>query len=774
MAKGVNGSHHLPEEMKWASQWCVAGPDKAPYSLNGKGLYHAKVTEPRDWLDFETAVEAAEALGSNVGYVISANDTLTCIDLDVKDKDNESDPKKWTTQAQLNRFWAIVQAFDSYTERSLSGKGLHIWVKGKIGKGCRRDGVEVYSQERFIICTGDIVLNKSIKENQGLLDILVKEMQGGESNDTSTLVEIEATDEDKVVWQRASTAANNDKFIPLCEGKWKELGYPSQSEADLSLMSMFCFYSKSNEQCRRLFRMTKLGQREKAVKDNRYLDYTISRIRTRQEKETLADADAKSKSQILIEKLQQQALEAKKQSPASVKVAELAPLPAYEEDGIPWPPGFAGYIAGYIYKSAVRPVKEVAIVSALGLLAGICGKTFHIPQSGLNLYIILVARSAIGKEAMHSGIASLMETVRGKLPQAMNFVDFSDFASGPALSKAVAANPCFVNVTSEFGKKLRRLSKEDRTEGPMSQLRTVMTTLYQKSGPASIVGGISYSNKENNIASVSGVSYSMIGETTPNTLYESLTESMMDDGFLSRFTIVEYEGDRPPHNYNTLSAPDNALADALTQLCHHSLTLLHRNARQEVLLDEESAQILFAFDKECDTKINNNRDEAQRQMWNRAALKVFRISALLAVADNFLNPVIQKEHILWALALVRKDIYTMQKKIMAGDVGTDDHSREKKLIAVFKDHVINGIPKSYGVSTKMALHGVLPKKVLLARTNRLNSFTTHRMGATVALNQSIQSLLDSGDIAEVSKDVLVKEYAYHGKAYRLIQLTESL
>ncbi len=769
----VNGFDHLPEEMRWAQQWCVAGPEKAPYSVNGQGLYRASVTDPSHWLDFETSVEAAQHVGAKVGYVISSTDSLTCIDLDVKDRDNEPDPRKWTTQEQLNRFWAIVQAFDSYTERSLSGKGLHIWVRGKIGKGCRRDGVEVYSQERFIICTGDVVHNKPIRECQGLLDILLKEIQAGQANDTADLVEIDATEPDNVIWHRAATAVNNDKFIPLCEGKWLDLGYPSQSEADLSLMSMFCFYSKSNEQCRRLFRMTKLGQREKAVKNNRYLDYTISRIRGRQEREDLAQADIKTQAEKLIERLQSipQAT-AQQPAPAAVKVATMSPQPIYEEKGISWPPGFAGYIAGYIYKSAPRPVKEVAIVAALGLLAGICGKAFSIPQSGLNLYIILVARSAIGKEAMHSGIASLMESVRNRLPQAMNFVDFSDFASGPALSKAVAANSCFVNVAGEWGRKLRRLAKEDKNEGPMQQLRTVMTNLYQKSGPASIVGGITYSNKDQNIAAVSGVSYSMIGETTPSTLYESLTESMMDDGFLSRFTIIEYEGDRPPHNYAAIQQPDQPLSDALAQLCHHSLTLLHRNARQEVLRDDESAEILYRFDLECDDRINGVTDEAQRQMWNRAALKVTRIAALLAVADNFLNPVIQRAHVDWALEVVRKDIYSMQKKLMAGDVGVHDHSRERKVISIMRDHIVNGVAKSYNVPTKMIQHGVIPKKLILARTNRLNSFTSHRMGSTVALNQTLQSLIDSGDVAEVPKDILVKEYSYHGKCYRLIQLNE--
>ena len=52
------GFDHLPEEMRWANQWCVAGPEKAPYSVNSNGLFHAKVTDPEHWLDFETAIEA--------------------------------------------------------------------------------------------------------------------------------------------------------------------------------------------------------------------------------------------------------------------------------------------------------------------------------------------------------------------------------------------------------------------------------------------------------------------------------------------------------------------------------------------------------------------------------------------------------------------------------------------------------------------------------------------------------------------------------------------
>ena len=72
-----------------------------------------------------------------------------------------------------------------------------------------------------------------------------------------------------------------------------------------------------------------------------------------------------------------------------------------QANGIAFPPGRAGQLAQYIVGTAHRPVREVAIVAALGWLAGVCGKAFTTPsRSGLNLYMILVAKSAVGKEPM--------------------------------------------------------------------------------------------------------------------------------------------------------------------------------------------------------------------------------------------------------------------------------------------------------------------------------------------------------------------------------------
>jgi len=803
----------IPEELRWGRNWAVAGPDqygkmKAPHVLSPRGLMHISPTQSFHWKDIETTIEAAATVeGAGIGYILSKQDAYTCIDLDIKNEFNEPDHTKHTPEEHIQRFYRIIHAFDSYTERSASGQGFHIWVRGKIGEGLKRDGVEVYSQERFIVCTGDVYLQRDIQPRQELLDILVAEIRQGMPDDQKkfALVEVEATEPDEVIWERAKEADNSDKFVQLCSGNWTT-DYPSQSEADLALMSIFAFYSKSNEQCRRMFRLTKLGERAKATKNDVALNRILSVIRGRQASEEEVDVYAAATSAALVAKLNapmpaQQVQPAYNAPPGASNVPLYAvprtpipfpeelttPAPYADEGGddsmgtddeentprpssLEWPPGMVGALAEYIYSTAPRPVREVAIVSALGLMAGICGKAFSIPQSGLNLYIVLVARSAVGKEAMHSGIANVMTHVNSSIPKAIEFIDFSDYASGPALSKAVAANPSFVNVSGEWGRKLKRLAVEDGRDGPMQSLRTVMTNLYQKSGPASIVGGIGYSNKENNVASVSGAAYSMIGESTPGGFYEALTENMMEDGFLSRFTVIEYAGDRPSANPNPQKHPDKYLLEALCGLTAQAIQLNGRFANQEVERSSAAHAMLAAFDRECDEQINKTDDEGWRQMWNRAHLKALRIAALLAVGDNYVAPVIQPYHVQWALDLIRADIAIMRRRISSGDVGTGDSAREKKMLSVLTKYLKSPIPESYQVTDQMRRDGIVPRKYLQISLQRTTSFSGHRQGANSALDLTIKSLIDSGYLLEYAKDKCVTNYNFHGRSFRIVHL----
>jgi putative DNA primase/helicase len=141
----------IPTELRVRPQWVVwkaigDKPDKVPHSpRTGR---RASSTDLLTWGTFEEALEAYEhGEYAGLGFVFCSGDPYTGIDLDdCVDENGEIAP--WALE--------IARYFDSYTELSATGTGLHIIVCGNVPN--RRKGeVEVYSSKRFFTVTGHIV-----------------------------------------------------------------------------------------------------------------------------------------------------------------------------------------------------------------------------------------------------------------------------------------------------------------------------------------------------------------------------------------------------------------------------------------------------------------------------------------------------------------------------------------------------------------------------------------------------------------------------------------
>jgi hypothetical protein len=262
----------IPEELLAYPQWVLwkyaATPKgrqtKLPYSAVTGQL--ASVNDPSTWATYDKAV-AALAFGqhSGIGFVLSEADPYTFIDLD----DPKGDAAVIDTQVK------IAGAFDTYSEVSPSGQGLHLILKGKIPEGRRRNYIEVYSSLRYMTVTGLTHHNKPIAERQQLLETLWAELGG-----TTSRVDAAASQDqperytDEEIYKQARNAENGDKFDRLFQGDWQSY-YPSQSEADFALINIISFYSRNIEQIRRLFLTSALGQRDKANKRKSYVDEMI-------------------------------------------------------------------------------------------------------------------------------------------------------------------------------------------------------------------------------------------------------------------------------------------------------------------------------------------------------------------------------------------------------------------------------------------------------------------------------------------------------------------
>jgi hypothetical protein len=80
------------------------------------------------------------------------------------------------------------------------------------------------------------------------------------------------------------------------------------------------------------------------------------------------------------------------------------------------PPGLVGAVAEFIFEAAPRPVREIALVGAIGFVAGIVGRAFNVSGTGLNLYTLCLAPTGTGKEAINAGISKLVTAVRPTTP----------------------------------------------------------------------------------------------------------------------------------------------------------------------------------------------------------------------------------------------------------------------------------------------------------------------------------------------------------------------
>jgi hypothetical protein len=441
------------------------------------------------------------------------------------------------------------------------------------------------------------------------------------------------------------------------------------------------------------------------------------------------------------------------------------------KDDLELPPGLMGDIARFIYQSAPRPVKEIAISAAIGLMAGICGRSYNISGTGLNQYLLLLAPTGTGKEAMAAGIDKLMNTIREQVPAAIEFIGPSEIASGQALVKHLNKHPCFVSILGEFGLRLQTMANANANGAEVS-LRRIILDLYNKSGFTQTFRPSIYADKDKNITATRSPAFSILGESTPERFYGALSEEMISEGLLPRFMIIEYSGDRPPLNPAHIGVKmETGFVNQVVGLASMAHQISFSNKVVDVGYSHEATEILDAYDKTCDAKINNTSKEVLRQLWNRAHMKVLKLSALIAVGVNPSFPIIQPDHIMWAKNLIEADIQNISSKFEKGEIGlfANENQQLEEMLNQIKNYY--RMPwekiKSYTKHHGMYIDRVIPFEYLQRRLITQGLFRLDKIGATNAVNRTLKSLLDSDRLREVSKQEIIFKYGARQRCFIL-------
>lgn len=192
---------NIPEELKRLNQWvCAYEHSKIPMKAYENEA--ASSTNPTTWSDYQTAHRAVtDGYYDYCGYVFADNGYVG-IDIDCG----------YDEDGLINVLGAdIIGKCHSYTEKSRSGRGFHILLRGSLpfkGKN-NLAGVEIYKAARYFIMTGNTILYHSIVENQEAIDYVL-EKYFPETRETSDRVIVGRDRKYSPVWEE-----------PIVEGRIK-------------------------------------------------------------------------------------------------------------------------------------------------------------------------------------------------------------------------------------------------------------------------------------------------------------------------------------------------------------------------------------------------------------------------------------------------------------------------------------------------------------------------------------------------------------------------
>lgn len=278
---------NIPEELKAVPHWVTRGISgggaadrKKPYNPNTNAP--ARVNNPNTWATFEACEKAVRrARYSGLGFVFTG-------DYLVIDLDNVIDARGNVLRDAAR----IIEAVDSYTEKSLSGRGFHIiahkppfeigvnrasfaldeatlarFTREELDRATgelreKRPGIEFYDSGRYMALTGDVYQGRdTIREAPEALERVysayVADARATQAPTAPRAERYATCGNLETVRARMFRGRNRDQIRQLWSGDVSAWG--SESEAALRLCDHLAFYTdKDPAQMAALFRQSGL------------------------------------------------------------------------------------------------------------------------------------------------------------------------------------------------------------------------------------------------------------------------------------------------------------------------------------------------------------------------------------------------------------------------------------------------------------------------------------------------------------------------------------
>jgi hypothetical protein len=225
---------HIPEELRALARWCVwklekndGRSTKIPYHCDGS---RAESDKLEAWETFDD-VKAAHAKGGYSGIGLLIAEPYAGIDFDEVVELNSMTIHP-VVMAWINKWGSYAEYSPSCFNETKARGGVKVWVKGVLPEPLPDSGprnklkqIEIYSCLRYFTMTGAKVPGTPPTVNA--VDLAEFYHQRKAINASLTLIASMAV-------PASARISSQEKMLRLGRGEWKDLGYESQSSADLA------------------------------------------------------------------------------------------------------------------------------------------------------------------------------------------------------------------------------------------------------------------------------------------------------------------------------------------------------------------------------------------------------------------------------------------------------------------------------------------------------------------------------------------------------------
>jgi len=751
---------NIPDELKKLQQWVcfdIQEGKKIPYTPGSDNM--AASNRPRDWRSFRAALaDVKSGRRQHLGFCFASSDPYVFIDLD-----DPGDPEQV----------AVFERIRTYAQRSISGKGCHLICKGTFdgpGRHPSKPAAGMFKENRFCLMTGDVSRGRNtIKpvDQEELQSVHSWLSTGSGIAPTVDLVEYQAEIPDQTVLDMGRDRFPH-KFESLCRGDWRryEEFHNDHSTADHAFTAMLCDLTESNEQVRWFFHASGMWTEERENKKaaqghsfENYVNRTITKIRSTQAR----DADRASKVQIRF-------IEDEEEAQPVPLVVHKEPRFGARDMIDALPDGLLKELAEYSFATAYLPLQEASLVGPLTLLSAIIGRGYVTPtNSGLNLWNVVVGRTGCGKDELQKSVKRILAGIANDVPHIRRIFG-GELVSGPAIETTFQDTFRFVSYFKEFGKTFATLASPNAQE----HTRTLVGGLLNSYNASDIGGSLESRKKAKNEGERSFIErpcLCLLGDSTPGELYDAVSTRELASGFLQRFMLFDVK----PESWSMHANPNSGgplpkrLADNLSLLTE-MMERFDADPKQKPRRVKATPECLKRLEEYALKKRQAIRRQSgpknSDEVYNRAGLKVGRLATIAAVCADFHAPVIDNEHVDWAIALVESLDASMLNKFTSGKVGTGQVKQEAEILAAAeevcaltkKERMALGMPEEIA-----KLADFLPLSALKNAVVQNATFTNDKNGAVTAFEKCVASMVKAGVFSQVDPVYAADSLGFYNK-----------